>query len=69
MSSALRAECSKYRTIRTTISVMLAMLATIALAVVVHIIGFKVSFIDERAEQLGIVLDIGVGVGVGVGVA
>jgi ABC-2 type transport system permease protein len=63
MNGTVQAEWLKQRTTRTTIGAMLAMLGTIALADIVHILGFTARLIDERAEQRSIMLDVGVGIG------
>jgi ABC-2 type transport system permease protein len=63
MNASLRAEWLKQRTAPTTLGVFVAMLGTVSLAAVIHILGFGVALIDESAEQRGIMLDIGVGVG------
>ena len=63
MNSALRAELLKLRTSRTTLGPAAALLGTTSLAAVVHLLGFDARLVDQRAEQLGIILDIGVSMG------
>lgn len=63
MNSALRAELLKLRTTRTTLGLAAALLGTTGLAAAVHLLGFDGPLVDQRAEQLGIILDIGVSIG------
>jgi len=63
MNSALRAELLKLRTSRTTLGLAAALLGTTGLAAAVHLLGFDAPLVDQRAEQLGIILDIGVSMG------
>lgn len=63
MNAALRSEWLKQCTTRTMLGVLTAMLGTVSLAAVIHLLGFGVALIDQRTEQLGIMLDIGVGLG------
>lgn len=63
MNAILRAEWLKQCTTRTMLGVLAAMLGTVSLAAVIHVLGFGVALVDQRAEQLGIMLDIGVGLG------
>jgi ABC-2 type transport system permease protein len=63
MNATLRAEWLKQCTTRTMFGVLIAMLGTVSLAAGIHLLGFGVALIDQRSEQLGIMLDIGVGLG------
>jgi ABC-2 type transport system permease protein len=63
MSRTLRSEWLKMRSTRILAGMAAALVATVTLACVVHLLGFGPSRVDERSEQLGIMFDVGITVG------
>lgn len=63
MKAQLRSELYKLRSTRTVAGVLAAMLALVVLAVLLHGFGLSVAKFTSRADQRGVLVDVGVNLG------
>jgi ABC-2 type transport system permease protein len=63
MNVTLRAEVLKLRTTRTTAGIALGMVGVAMLTIALHAFGLPIDRVSDRADQVGVFIDVGVGLG------